>query len=1065
MKTRRFTLLILFALGNMNLLQAQWQVIDPQLPDSLDFIAWGISVVDENVVWGNPLRNGVIDAEDRYFYKTTDGGQTWTFDAIEEAWPGWWTMNDLFALDANTAWAIRVRLPGQDTSEVLKTVDGGNVWVHQDLPMTYTGLFGIHFFNEKEGMVFGEAHEPGAGPYPIGWRIEAYYTQDGGDTWLPATMPPSSDEGFITASGTTSSGSFEVLGDRVWFGSSQSRVFHSCDRGKTWAAAAPILPGRPIDNVAFRDSLNGVAISAVTDKLAAAPKLAFHTNDGGKTWTPLPAANTTWGGWLTDVEYVPGSGGVYWGVSQTSTVLSKDNGNTWVHEDTPFLLWFAEFLSPNVGWGGGAVHPTPPTSKLLMYKWIGDSLLRDERTNATKTNAGAGIEGYLDGAAGTARFANPKGMAIDHGGNVYVADDYNHCIRKIAPNGQVSTFAGTGVAGYAGGPGAMAQFNRPQDVVLDADGNLYVADAGNYVVRKIAPDGTVSLWAGKPGVSGEMDGAALDATFGRPAALAIDAAGNLYVGGSKTIRKISAPGQVSTLHTAAGLIPALDANRYGDVYFSEETTQTVLKLAADGTLSVLAGNGAGCTDGAAAQFGSIEDLDADDAGNVYVADGRNARIRKIDPAGNVITLLGSDCLNGYGLDQQPVDGPANLAQPGRVRGILLKPSEALLVTAWDDDMVREIRLGAQPKLNGTVETFGSSPHYNIVPVSQIQPVVFSGTVKNFGETALLAVRMSAAVTRDGASYWQKSTSFQNIAGGAQTEFAPADSLTLSAPGVYQVQLKCFNIPTNVFGVWNEEITVSDSMLAADDGVAYYYENIEQSVSDGVASYGQAYHLPVADTLTGFSMKVVLDNVSFYFSVYAMDGDAPGQLLYTSDTALGISNGSPSFYYHRLPRSLALAAGRYLFAVTQWEPSGSFGLGVDTDRNDQSAWYRSADDGVEQWTPAFTFWSEPTAPVYMLRPVFGTPAQTVTQTDEKTSAALRVHIAPNPVTDQFSVYIEADPSELFTLNVYDALGRQVLQATVPGGTKTFFDFGQAPAGIYRLNVIGDRKGGTHWLLKG
>lgn len=1078
MKTRIILFILTLALCPAAKLRAQWQVIDPQFPDSLNFISWGISVVDENTVWGIPIHNGSKPKSNhRYFYKTTDGGQSWTLGEIGEAIADdWWSFNDIYALDANTAWCVRTNLEdvnqgGQDSSEVLKTVDGGDVWVRQNLPYSLpTALCGVHFFNKNEGAVWGEARVNHNGPYnyPDYWKIVCFYTQDGGSTWYPAATPASASEGIIFASAKVGSSTHDVAGDRIWFGTSKSRVFYTYDRGKTWQASTPLQPGRPIDLMAFRDTLNGMAFSSVDLQFnATAPKLAFHTADGGKTWTPLPATSTTWGGWLTDVEYVPGSGGVYWGVSQTNTVLSKDNGNTWVREDTPFLLWFAEFLSPNVGWGGGAVHPTPPTSKLLMYKWVGDSLLRDERLNATKTISGAGIEGYFNGSAGAARFANPKGMAIDNSGNVYVADDYNHCIRKISLNGQVSTFAGTGVAGYTNGPGASAQFNRPQDVALDANGNLYVADANNYVVRKITPDGVVTLWAGRPGTSGETNGAPLDATFGWPAALAIDGNGNLYVSGTNTLRKISPAGQVSTLHTAPGLIWALDADRYGNVYFGILGAQSVGKIAPDGQLSILAGGGTGCLDGVAAtaSFGSVEDLDADDAGNVYVADGRNARIRKIDPEGNVTTLVGSDCLNGYGLDQQPVDGPAHLAQLGRVRGILLKPSEALLVTAWDDDMVREIRLGAQPVLKGTVEAFGSSPHYNIVPLAQTQPVEFISTMTNFGESSLQNVRMNAAATRDGAPYWQKTTPFQHIAAGGQAGFEITEALTFSAPGVYQVQLKCFNVPTNVFGVWNEEIIVSDSILAADDGVAYYYESIEQSVPDGVASYGQAFDLPVADTLTGFSMKVLLNNVSFYFSVYAMDGGLPGQLLFTSDTALGISNGGPSFYYHRLPHSLALPAGQYLFAVTQWEPAGTLHIGIDTDRNDQSAWYLSADDNVEQWTPAFEFWGEQTGPVYMLRPVFGTPAMAVSDAEELTQSPLKVQIAPNPVSDRLYVKVQATLSRQFALRLTDVCGKTVIETTVSGDTDTPVDVSGLPAGVYWVRVMNGQGEAVVKVVKG
>lgn len=1083
MKTRLLPFLLAVALCHATPTQAQWLEIAPPFPDSLNLICWGISVVDENVVWGNARINTpqwFPDLPERqYFYKTTDGGQTWKFGEIKESLHNWKkkSVDCLFALDSNTAWAINNHYALEtltatsiefDSSEILKTMDGGDTWVQQTLPVVHRNdMMGIRFFNQNEGAVWGEVSEGGPGTYPVGWHIVCYYTEDGGETWQLAATPPSIDEGWVAEVGGFD-GAYEVLGNNIWFGTNKSRVFHSKDRGKTWEVSAPVWPGRAMTTFAFRDSLNGICFSTLDSAFNSPPEeIAFHTQDGGKSWTPQPPRPHT--NWLTDLECVPGSGGVYWYVSGNNCDLSTDNGNTWTYQATPRLFWYAKFLSPKVGWAASAFHPTPPTSQLFMYKWIGDSLVRDEGLNSTKTLAGSGIEGRVDGNPGTGRFWNPKGMAIDHAGNVFVADDYNHCIRKIAPNGKISTLAGTGTPGYANGPGASAQFNRPQDVALDGAGNLYVADANNSVIRKIAPDGMVSLFAGQPGISGETNGPALQATFGRPAALAIDGVGNLYVGGSATIRKISTAGQVSTVHAAPGNIPCIDVDRYGNLYFADNATLSVERLSPGGQLAVLAGSGSGCTDGngAAAQFGSLDDLDADDAGNVYVADGANARIRKIDPAGNVVTLVGSDCLNGYGLDRQPVEGSGDVAQLGRVRGILLKPSESLLVTSWDNDMVREIRLGSLPRFNSVVTKTDVSLHYRSMPVSQVFPLAFSGTVANTGSTSLAGVRMSAAVTNGAAQVWSKTTLPKTIAPGDQAELTIAENLTLTTPGVYQLQLKIFTVldQSNPFGSYAEEIAVSDSILSADDGHVFFYDNIIAVAPGSKASYGQVYTVPATDTLTGFSLNAELQQASFYFSVYAMNDSLPGDLMYTSDTVFSISNDFPHDYYHRLPKSLILPPGKYLFALEQWNVAGSLGMGLDTDRNDQSAWYRSADAGVDAWTPIYHFWGEQTAPVYMLRPVFGVPVQTVTQTEEKTSAALGVHIAPNPVTDQFSVYIEADPSELFILNVYDAPGRQVLQATVPGGTKTFFDFGQAPAGIYRLNVIGDRKGGTYWLVKG
>ena len=1050
-------ILLSLALWPFTSAHAQWQVIDPQLPDSLDFIAWGISVVDENVVWGNPLRNIAPQMpENKYFYKTSDGGQTWTFGEIEGAAPGWWLNSDLVAIDANTAWVTRVKLPEQFISEILKTIDGGDNWTHQTLPIDTIGITGIHFFNENEGAVWGEVSDGTYGGnelgYPEGWHIGCFYTQNGGDTWLPATVPPHIDEGTPTVHG--GDGSYEVLGDNIWFGSVHGRVFYSKDRGHSWSISDYLEPVHPINHLSFRDSLNGIAFSYVdTSFNTTSGKAVWHTRDGGQTWNYLPPANSSWSGWLTDTEYVPGSGGAYWGISQTQTVLSTDNGNSWKHQETPYLLWYTEFLSPNVGWGAGAFHPTPPTSKLFMYKWMGDSILRDEEKNHIETVAGDGLEGHIDGSPTSARFWNPKGMAIDYDGKVYVADDYNHCIRTIAFNGAISTLAGDGTPGYTNGTGASAQFNRPQDVVLDAAGNLYVADANNHVIRKIAPDGTVSLFAGTPVVSGEADGSALQATFSRPSALGIDEAGNLYVSGSHTIRKIDLSGMVSTIHAAAGTIWGLDADRYGNVYFSDSSTLKVQKLTPGGTVIDLAGSGSGCIDGVgtAAQFGSVEDLDADNLGNVYVADGINGRVRKIDTDGKVSTLLGNDCLNGYGLDQQPADGPGNLARLGRVRGILLKPSENLLVTAWDNDMVREIYLGSLPAKPVMAISSFISPLYKSVPLAQTQPLSFSGVVLNYGSenfSELINVR----VLKDGAMVWNKNSAGVSIPPGAADTISNIPTFQPTETGAYEVIMNYFFTQYK----FRETFIVSDSILAADDGYPFLYENLESSLPDGTASYGQVFEIPVPDTLSGFSMNAQLEEVSFYFSVYAVNGDEPGALLYRSDTVVGASNEYPFDYYYRLPLSFAIPAGKYLFSVTQWTPGGSFGMGVDTDRNDRSAWYLSPDEGIDEWTPSYTFWGEETAPVYMLRPAFGQPGETVSQTTEAALTGLPVQIAPNPAGDQLYVKIEVASAEHFALQLVDMSGKVIRLASAPGGVWTVLDLSGRPAGMYMLRVLGEEK---------
>ena len=152
--------------------------------------------------------------------------------------------------------------------------------------------------------------------------------------------------------------------------------------------------------------------------------------------------------------------------------------------------------------------------------------------------AGLGV-GYKDTVVGEyAQFDAPRGLAVDSSGNLFVADFSNHCIRKITPGAVVSTFAGIGDStGNADGPAATATFNGPHSIVIDRTGNFYVAEQFNHKIRKITPDGIVSTLAGN-GLSGHVDGPDISALFSIPTVLALDLYDNLYVGEVQYIRKI-----------------------------------------------------------------------------------------------------------------------------------------------------------------------------------------------------------------------------------------------------------------------------------------------------------------------------------------------------------------------------------------------------------------------------------------------------------------------------------------------------------------------------------------------
>ena len=158
--------------------------------------------------------------------------------------------------------------------------------------------------------------------------------------------------------------------------------------------------------------------------------------------------------------------------------------------------------------------------------------------------AGTGLSGGTDGAGGVAMFSSPASLCIDAQDNLYLADSGNHRIRKITPSGQVSTVAGS-TAGYVDAQGTAAQFDRPYGIAIDGSGNLYVADTNNKRIRKITPDGTVSTVAGT-GATGSQDGPASSATFEGPQSLTVAPDGSLFVSDGSRLRRIH-EGQVTTV--------------------------------------------------------------------------------------------------------------------------------------------------------------------------------------------------------------------------------------------------------------------------------------------------------------------------------------------------------------------------------------------------------------------------------------------------------------------------------------------------------------------------------------
>jgi len=304
----------------------------------------------------------------------------------------------------------------------------------------------------------------------------------------------------------------------------------------------------------------------------------------------------------------------------------------------------------------------------IAFDSAGRLMVADESTlrritpdgNVTRWVGASAYGGYADGSFAQARFSAPAGITSDAAGNLYVADSGNHSIRKLA-GGQVTTLAGSpGVRTVIDGTGTAAGFNSPQGITVDAQGNVFVADTNHYVIRKITPQGVTTTFAGANNQFGDVDATGGAARFGYPQDLVADTAGNLYVtdGNNDSIRKITPAGVVTTLAGGSGSgtsdgtgaaatfrEPAgIAIDGAGNLYVGD--SGLIRKVTPAGVVTTLAGGGPdqlGLTDGqgAAARFERyLTSLAVDADGNVYAADHDNGVVRKITPGGKVSTLIG-----------------------------------------------------------------------------------------------------------------------------------------------------------------------------------------------------------------------------------------------------------------------------------------------------------------------------------------------------------------------------------------------------------------------------------------
>jgi uncharacterized protein (TIGR03437 family) len=412
------------------------------------------------------------------------------------------------------------------------------------------------------------------------------------------------------------------------------------------------------------------------------------------------------------------------------------------------------------------------------------------------TAAGTGVAGYSGdgGAAASAMLNGPKGLASDADGNVYIADTQNNRIRKLLPNGTIITIAGNGNASFFGdgGPANAASIHMPQGLCFVTGGYIYVADTGNQRIRELLPNGTIATVAGNgtQGMTGD-GGSPTAAELNLPTGVTLDSTGNMYIAdqGNNRVRWVSTNGMIFTLAGAGSALgdggpspaaqlsaPASVAvDAAGNVYIGD-TGHNRIRVVSNGTINTLAGTGACCYSGdggpaSAAQLNSPSGLLVDSSGRIFVADTGNNAVRLIQMApsgglptinavangasnqtgavagGEIVVIFGS----GLGPAQLEAASGSGSAPPQQLSGVTVlvngTPASLIYVSAGQlSAIIPNGIAGASAQLVAQYQGLNSAPV--TVPVTVASPALF--TANSSGSGQALAVNSDGSV--NGASH-------------------------------------------------------------------------------------------------------------------------------------------------------------------------------------------------------------------------------------------------------------------------------------------------------------------------
>ncbi len=487
------------------------------------------------------------------------------------------------------------------------------------------------------------------------------------------------------------------------------------------------------------------------------------------------------------------------------------------------------------------------------------------------TIAGNGTASYGgDGGAATAAELNhPFGIAIDRAGNYYIAEEGNSVVRKVSASGNITTVAGTGTSGYSGdsGPATAAELSSAYSVALDTNGNLFIADYGNNVVRKVDTAGIITTFAG--GSAGT--------SLAFPSGVVTDMAGNIYISDAQysLIRKVTPSGTMTNIAgtggpgfsgdggaaTAASVSHpwGIAIDTFGNIYIADYSNYRIRKINTAGIITTIAGNGTSGYSGdggpaTAAELNSPVGVAADKLGNVYIADLYDNRIRKVSPAGIISTLTGNGTAS-FGGD----GGTASAGLLKNPYGLAVDNCGNVYIADGNNHRVRYVDAGTYA-LAGTISGRDSTCTGDTLALHS----TVSGGAWSSHDTAIASVNTTGVVTGISAGATEITYTVTTPCGVAIAKrqvhintTAPTGTITGFSPLCVGYAVTLHDSAGAIGGTWSTSSRTVASVTAAGlvTAIGAGIDTIRYTVTNGCGPASASliftvYPRPLAGTITG-----------------------------------------------------------------------------------------------------------------------------------------------------------------------------------------------------------------------